>query len=228
MTAAPCALCGETDSATLVQIGAIRPPLVTTKLSQESGDSICRACLNKERIAHTVERLGRERGELTAIEEQIATQAASHLTIAQNAQVSYDNSKTFGERIADRVATIGGSWTFVIAFFSLLAVWIGINAVLHRPFDPYPFILLNLALSTLAAVQAPIIMMSQNRVGARDRAQADEDYRTNLKAEIEIASLHEKIDHLLHSQWEQLIEMQEVQLDLLQQIATIHGKPKST
>jgi uncharacterized membrane protein len=88
-----------------------------------------------------------------------------------------------------------------------------------RSFDPYPFILLNLVLSSLAAVQAPIIMMSQNRVAARDRAQANEDFRTNLKAELEIASLHEKIDHLLHSQWEQLIEMQTTQLDLLQQIA---------
>src|SRR4030095_7004027 len=94
-----------------------------------------------------------------------------------------------------------------------------LNAMMVRAFDPYPFILLNLALSTLAAVQAPIIMMSQNRVAARDRAQADEDYRTNLKAELEVASLHEKIDHLLHSQWEQLIEMQEVQIELLQQIA---------
>jgi uncharacterized membrane protein len=97
-------------------------------------------------------------------------------------------------------------------------VWITVNVAIMRAFDPYPFILLNLVLSTLAALQAPIIMMSQNRVSARDRAQADEDFRTNLKAELEIGSLHEKMDHLLHSQWEQLIEMQQVQLDLLQQL----------
>src|SRR5262249_7490888 len=159
----------------------------------------------RERIAHSIQRLEKERGELTAIESQIAKHAASHLTIARNAQLTFEQRATLGERIADRVAALGGSGTVPIAFFAVLGALIAAQALAGHTFDPYPFILLNLVLSTLAAVQAPIIMMSQNRVAARDRAQADEDFRTNLKAELEIASLHEKIDHLLHSQWEQLI-----------------------
>jgi uncharacterized membrane protein len=219
-----CVLCGSDYRDELIPLASTHPQLaqwITAKTAAavEPGDRICRACLNRERVAHSVERLERERGELTAIESQIASHAASHLAIARNAQLQFEQTKTVGDRISDRVAAIGGSWTFVICFFAVLAVWITINLVMTQAFDRYPFILLNLVLSTLAAVQAPIILMSQNRVAARDRAQADEDYRTNLKAELEVASLHEKIDHLLHSQWEQMIEMQQVQLDLLQQIA---------
>jgi uncharacterized membrane protein len=217
-----CVLCGEDQPEDLVPLTPLRKWIAAqAEAGHDRGDRICHSCLNRERIAHTVTRLEQERGELTAIEAQIATHAASHLSIAQNSELTFEQGKTIGERIADRVAAIGGSWRFLIVFFSTLAGWIVVNAVVGHAFDPYPFILLNLVLSTLAAVQAPIIMMSQNRVAARDRAQADEDFRTNLKAELEIASLHEKIDHLLHSQWEQLIEMQEVQLDLLQQIAEV-------
>jgi len=219
-----CTLCGSDVQSELVPLATTHPRLSSwiaakTDARVARGDRICHTCLNHERITHSIERLERERGELTAIESQIAAHAVSHLAIAQNAQLEFEQRKTLGDRISDRVAAIGGSWRFVIAFFMVLGGWIAINAAMRRGFDPYPFILLNLVLSTLAAVQAPIIMMSQNRVAARDRAQADEDFRTNLKAELEIASLHEKVDHLLHSQWEQLIEMQQVQLDLLQQIA---------
>jgi uncharacterized membrane protein len=219
-----CVLCGSDKSKELILLASTHPPLAQwiaskTPTHVERGTRICRTCLNRERVAHSVERLAKERGELTAIESQIATHAASHLAIARNAQVQFEQGKSMGARISDRVAAIGGSWAFVICFFAVLAIWITSNLVMARAFDRYPFILLNLVLSTLAAVQAPIIMMSQNRVAARDRAQADEDFRTNLKAELEVASLHEKIDHLLHSQWEQLIEMQQVQLELLQQIA---------
>ncbi|MCX5741719.1 MAG: DUF1003 domain-containing protein [Proteobacteria bacterium] len=207
MAEAVCLLCGEVDAKELLASGRL-----------------CRSCLNREHIAHSVARLEVERGELTVLESEIAKHASSHLAIARNTDAAFERSKTFGDRVADRVAGVGGSWRFVIGFFVVLVGWIAINVGMARgAFDPYPFILLNLVLSTLAAVQAPIIMMSQNRVSARDRSQADEDYRTNLKAELEIASLHEKIDHLLHSQWEQLIEMQTTQLDLLEQLAEKHG-----
>ena len=114
------------------------------------------------------------------------------------------------------MAVIGGSWPFVIGFFVALLIWVALNTLWLRQqaFDPYPYILLNLFLSCLAAVQAPIIMMSQNRVSARDRLQATQDFRINLKAELEVASLHEKVDHLLHSQWQHMVELQELQLDL--------------
>ncbi|HEY4176039.1 MAG TPA: DUF1003 domain-containing protein [Kofleriaceae bacterium] len=221
-----CVICGDVDPDDLVPLAVAHLGLterIAAKMSVplEDDDHICRSCLNRERIAHSTERLREERGELTALESEIAKQATMHLAIARDADEVFERGKTFGNRTADRVAAIGGSWAFVIGFFTALAVWIVANVILAtRSFDPYPFILLNLVLSTLAAVQAPIIMMSQNRVAARDRAQASEDFRTNLKAELEIASLHEKIDHLLHSQWEQLIEMQTTQLDLLQQLAS--------
>ncbi|UXI66470.1 DUF1003 domain-containing protein [Tahibacter amnicola] len=109
---------------------------------------------------------------------------------------------TFGERLSDRIAAFGGSWTFLASFGGTLVAWICINSLLPAGsvFDPFPFILLNLALSCLAAIQAPIILMSQNRSAARDRERAEHDYRVNLKAELEIRHLHEKIDHVLHLQ----------------------------
>ena len=114
-----------------------------------------------------------------------------------------------GEALADRIATFGGSWKFIIVFGSVLGTWIVINALVLRakPFDPYPFILLNLILSCLAAIQAPVIMMSQNRQEAKDRLRSEHDYRINLKAELEIRHLHEKLDHLLSHQWERLAEI---------------------
>lgn len=112
---------------------------------------------------------------------------------------------SFGDRLADRVASFGGSWTFIILFGLVLLAWTAGNALLRgHAFDPYPFIFLNLMLSMLAAVQAPIIMMSQNRQGAKDRAEAEHDYEVNLKAEIEIMALHEKLDELRARQQEQI------------------------
>ena len=127
---------------------------------------------------------------------------------------------TFGERLSDRMAEFGGSWKFLIIFCAVLIVWIATNGVLiaRRAFDPYPFILLNLILSCLAAAQAPIIMMSQNRAEARDRLRAESDYKINLKAELEIRHLHEKLDHLLRRQYNRLFEIQQIQIELLEEL----------
>ncbi len=125
---------------------------------------------------------------------------------------------TLGQRVADRVATFGGSWTFIFIFLTAMAVWMLINQQSGNPFDPYPFILLNLVLSCLAALQAPVIMMSQNRQATRDRLDARHDYEVNLKAEMEIMALHAKIDQLRESQWEELVRLQRLQIDLLEQI----------
>ncbi len=123
--------------------------------------------------------------------------------------------------MADKIATFGGSWYFLIFFTVFLAVWITVNSVVWmiKPVDPYPYILLNLMLSCLAAVQAPIIMMSQNRQEAKDRIRSQHDYQINLKAELEIRHLHEKIDHLLSHQWDRLTQIQEIQLDLLSEMS---------
>ena len=118
--------------------------------------------------------------------------------VTQNVNTMDDEQLTFGQHIADKVASFGGSWTFIISFGAVLVTWIAINAIVlaGHPFDPYPFILLNLFLSMLAAIQAPVIMMSQNRQAAKDRLNADLDYRVNMKAELEVAHLHRKVDQI--------------------------------
>lgn len=124
---------------------------------------------------------------------------------------------TFGQRIADKIAKFGGSRTFILSFLFFLLAWMGLNIALgQRAWDEYPFILLNLCLSSLAALQAPIIMMSQNRQAERDRLRAENDYKVNLKAEIEIRTLHEKLDHLMLKKWETLMEIQQIQLTFLE------------
>jgi uncharacterized membrane protein len=126
----------------------------------------------------------------------------------------------FGERLSDRIAAFGGSWTFIITFFTILIVWMAINIYLlhNKGFDPYPFILLNLVLSCIAAVQAPVIMMSQNRQEFKDRAHSEYDFKVNMKAEIEVRLLHEKVDHLLLHQHKNMVELFQLQLDMMQQI----------
>jgi len=140
---------------------------------------------------------------------------------AHDMNVEYDTRLTFGERLADRIAEFGGSLRFILLFGAILFTWIAINtvALLSKPFDPFPYILLNLVLSCLAAIQAPVIMMSQNRQEGRDRLRSEHDYQINLKAELEIRNLHEKMDHLLLRQWQKLMEIQQIQMDLMEEIA---------
>jgi uncharacterized membrane protein len=161
-----------------------------------------------------------ERGELSSLEQEVLHSMREHELLTKNVEAEFEQRWSLGERLADKLATFGGSWVFLICFGAFLALWIGINAVVlvvHPP-DPYPFILLNLILSCLAAIQAPIIMMSQNRQEAKDRLRSQHDYQVNLKAELEIRHLHDKIDHLLSHQWDRLTRIQEIQLDLLSEI----------
>jgi len=139
--------------------------------------------------------------------------------VARDPNAAFDEKLTLGQRAADRMAAFGGSWTFVILFLVLMAGWIAVNAASRRPVDPFPFILLNLALSCLAALQAPVIMMSQNRLSAKDRSDAQHDYEVNLKAELEVAALHLKLDELRERQWGELLELQRRQLQLLEELA---------
>ena len=221
-----CQLCSrEFDRRQLIPARSLRHAvyeLVASRHPSSWSESswICRSCHARERVEALTQRLADDRGALSVVEQEIAVKAANHLTLATDIDKQFDSETTLGQRVADRVAAVGGSWPFLITFFLILASWIGINSFLLRTqaFDPYPYILLNLALSCLAAVQAPVIMMSQNRVSARDRMQANQDFRVNLKAELEVASLHEKIDHLLHSQWQHMVELQELQIDLLTEI----------
>ena len=140
--------------------------------------------------------------------------------VARNTNKEFDEKLTFGQRLADQVASFGGSWTFIMIFASILLSWVVLNSIIlaKSAFDPYPYILLNLFLSMLASIQAPIIMMSQKRLAAKDRLDAAHDYEVNLKAELEIADLHKKMDELREKQWLGLIEMQQEQIRLLTQL----------
>ncbi|MBY0613325.1 MAG: DUF1003 domain-containing protein [Beijerinckiaceae bacterium] len=176
--------------------------------------------LNKVRGQYVEALLRDERGELSTLEQDVVASLERHETLAEDIEREWEGHRTIGELMADVVASFGGSWTFIIVFFVILSVWMGINLALgEASFDAYPFILLNLVLSCLAAIQAPIIMMSQKRQEAKDRLRSENDFRVNLKAELEIRHLHEKVDHLLNKQWERLTEIQEIQLELLQDLA---------
>jgi uncharacterized membrane protein len=183
---------------------------------------ICKADLKKIRLQYVEEVLKKEKGELTNLENKVLASLNEQETITQNINVEYDKQLTVQERRADKLATFGGSWRFIIIFFALLAIWIILNSInlLGKNFDPYPFILLNLILSCLAAIQAPIIMMSQNRMETKDRIRARNDYVVNLKAELEIRNLNERIDNLLTEQWQRLLEIQKIQMDMMDELVT--------
>lgn len=159
--------------------------------------------------------------ELSPHERRIVDAILKNVAISRDALKDAHENRTFGERVADRIAAFGGSWTFILTCLGLLSLWIVINTWVlagDRVFDPFPFILLNLGLSMLAALQAPVILMSQNRQAARDRADAEHDYEVNLKAELEIRGLHDKMDELREDKWVRLVEMQQRQIALLEQL----------
>ena len=183
------------------------------------GKCICNADLARFRRLYVERLLEGERGELDDLDRQVLASLEASLPVSRNpAEEEEAMRSSLGERLADRVSRFGGSWTFILGFCAVLIAWMGANALLlgPKPFDPYPFILLNLVLSCVAALQAPIIMMSQHRQDAKDRMRAENDYRVNLKSELEIRLLHEKIDHQLAHQWERLAELQQIQIDLLE------------
>jgi len=183
-------------------------------------DFICVEDLGKFRKEYVKDVLEDELGELSTLDNEVIESLQQHEILSSDLIKQFETKLTFGQRLSDRIATFGGSWRFIILFGAVLFAWIILNGILllNRGFDPYPFILLNLILSCLAAIQAPIIMMSQNRAEARDRLRAENDYKINLKAELEIRHLHEKIDHLLRRQYNRLFEIQQIQIELLEEI----------
>jgi len=175
--------------------------------------------LNYYREKYISEFLLKEVSELTDLEKTVV-QSVKDKSILISQVEEKETQNTYGQKIADKVAEFGGSWTFIISFLTFLVVWICVNVFffLNQGFDPYPFILLNLILSCVAALQAPVIMMSQNRQEEKDRERSKNDYMINLKSELEIRMLHEKIDHLIMHQEEALLEMQKVQIDMMSDI----------
>lgn len=187
--------------------------------SKESNISIDE--LNKYRDKYVTTFFSEQIGELSAIEKTIVDAINQKIVLTDYLEDEENNtSLTIGQRLADKVATLGGSWTFIISFLLFLVVWIFINVVffLNKGFDPYPFILLNLILSCIAAIQAPIIMMSQNRQEEKDRDRAKKDYMINMKSEMEIRILHDKIDHIIINLQQDLLEIQKIQIDMMKEI----------
>ena len=175
--------------------------------------------MNENREKYISEFLNKKIGNLTEVEKQVIQSVSKNTMIST--EVEEDEKEiTFGQKLADKVAEFGGSWGFIIFFMSFLVVWILLNVfwLSNHGFDPYPFILLNLILSCIAAIQAPVIMMSQNRQEEKDRERAKKDYKINLKSELEIRELHEKIDHLIIHYQQDLLEIQKTQIDLLENI----------
>jgi uncharacterized membrane protein len=178
---------------------------------------------NENKLRDTAEKIFKSKyDDLTKHEKHVAHHITERTPISTNVVQDISEQMTFGQKLADKVASFGGSWLFISIFIIVLVIWIVLNSFilikLNSSFDPYPYILLNLVLSMIAAIQAPIILMSQNRQAYKDRLSAEHDYEVNLKAELEIIALHDKIDSLREKQWEELISIQEEQLKLLRQL----------
>lgn len=172
--------------------------------------------------------LRREWEHLSAIERRVMDHVIRRVPIARDTNHEFSETRGIGDRMSDRIAAFGGSWPFVLGFIACLVGWVLLNSWMLRragPFDPYPYILLNLVLSTVAALQAPVILMAQNRHSAKDRLAASLDYEVNLKAEIEVQGLHEKLDDLRERGWAELVEMQRRQIALLEQL--VHARPEA-
>jgi len=175
--------------------------------------------LNVYREKYIAQFLQSEVGELSDLHKNVMKSLTADTSFVSKVEDEPDN-RTFGQVVADKVADFGGSWTFIISFFIFISIWISSNVIifLNKGFDPYPFILLNLILSCIAALQAPVIMMSQNRQEEKDRERAKKDYMINLKSELEIRMLDEKLDHLIQHQQQELIEIQKVQIEMMNDI----------
>jgi uncharacterized membrane protein len=181
---------------------------------------ICSSDLQRYRHKYVEELLATEKGEITEIEREVIDSLKEQDILSRNPVVDFEARQTLGERLADQIADFGGSWLFISIFALIIVCWMVVNSyiLIAHPFDPYPYILLNLVLSCIAALQAPIIIMSQNRQEDRDRERAIHDYQVNLKAELEIRHLHQKLDHLMSHQWLRLVEIQELQMDLMNEL----------
>ncbi len=182
-------------------------------------DSISVQELNVYREKYISKFLQTEISQLSKLEKDVVRSLGDDTSFVAKVEEEVD-ARNYGQIVADKVAAFGGSWTFIIAFFVFITIWIGSNVIIftNKEFDPYPFILLNLILSCVAALQAPVIMMSQNRQEEKDRERAKKDYMINLKSELEIRMLDDKIDHLVMHQQQELIEIQKVQIEMMNDI----------
>ena len=222
---AVCQICNQTFRHTEVMHGEMVRPSIAELIRKEKPEwsesgFICFKDLNAFRAKQVRDLFETETGEVATLESQVAKSIEDQELLSRNLNETFEAQASFSDQLADRMAAFGGSWRFILLFAGVIVVWIIVNtvALLSKSFDPYPYILLNLVLSCVAALQAPVIMMSQNRQESKDRLRSEHDYRVNLKAELEIRNLHEKVDHLLIHQWRRMVEIQQMQLDLLTEV----------
>jgi len=220
-----CFICKkEISEADLISGHGIRHELEQLIVKEHPGwndaEVICKDDLNGYRDRYIATLIEEENGSILELEKDVVNSIRQNDILVENVNNLQKDAAGFSETVADKVASFGGSWKFIILFFIILCGWIIMNSIvaIMKPFDPYPFILMNLVLSCIAAIQAPIIMMSQNRQEKKDRLRAENDFKVNLKSEIEIRTLHEKVDHLLLDQWSKMMTIQNMQLELLEEI----------
>ncbi len=219
-----CAICSKNFSPEeLTPLATVRDSLIkaikqnTPSVDVEDG-YICLGDLNKIRREYFKQLIKEEKGDLTEVENAVVDALQEHDVVSKHLDELEPEGGTFGEKLSDTIARFGGSWTFIIIFIISISIWIIWNSASQVRFDPYPYILLNLFLSLVASLQAPIIMMSQNRLQHHDRISQEQDYKVNLKSEVEIRVLNEKIDKLISHQWQRLLEIQEMQMDFMEQL----------
>jgi uncharacterized membrane protein len=238
MAKAICSVCGaQVDTRHLANPQKLEEGLVDM-IRKDHPDwdakrGVCPKCREQYRAKKFLGYLEEEYQKITDMERSLVTKIARRGRISKEVNEEFQEQMSVGDHLADRVARFGGSWTFIFIFAGILFVWMGVNSIpfiLHKPYDPYPYILLNLVLSTLAAIQAPVIMMSQNRQSKKDRMEAQHGYEVNLMAEMEIRDLHDKLDSLRFKQWHELWQMQQRQLEvleLMQKVLTNAAPPDS-
>jgi uncharacterized membrane protein len=229
-----CAICNKSKKLSeLYPLQMVRDPII--EIIQKDHPNlpktgyICSDDLNKYRVKFIKKALEDEKGELSVLEEDVVRSIKEQETISKDTDAEYERHISFADKLSDRLADYGGSWKFIISFIGILIIWIAFNSTalfFRKAFDPFPFILLNLVLSCLAAIQAPIILMSQNRQEAKDRLRSEYDYRVNLKAELEIRHLHQKLDYFLEKEWQTLLQIQQIQTELMKELYEKKEKKK--
>jgi uncharacterized membrane protein len=224
---AVCQICKKEKKISIMRpVVSIRPSIL--QLINQDGYQpdphgyVCLDDLNKYRKRYIQGVMEEEKGALSANDKEVLDSIVERDLISRNVEQDIDKKLTFGQRLSDGIAKFGGSWKFIIFFMSFLIIWMIVNVIFLtvRAFDPFPFILLNLILSCIAAIQAPVIMMSQNRQEEKDRMRSLHDYQVNLKAEVEIRLLHDKIDHMLVQHGQRMLEIQQIQVELMEEIST--------
>ena len=232
----PCQICGKHFEEEDIVLGQVVRSAVVELICEAHPDwdenkFICQKDLNHFRNLYTQKLVEEDRGEITELEEEVLASLEDEEFLSKNLNEEYEEKLTFGQQLADQIASFGGSWKFILSFGAVLLIWIVVNTwVLNKEhqFDEYPYILLNLVLSCLAALQAPVIMMSQNRQEAKDRLRSEQEYKINLKAELEIRHIISKLDQLRQHHWRRLLEIQHIQIDLMNEIAERKRPPVNT